>query len=81
MTWVLIVGLVWLAVGLLIGIPLALAIRRAEEDEGALTQWGPSDLPARTAARREPPPGQRVLPRRPRAGRPQRQDGEPGPPS
>jgi hypothetical protein len=81
MTWVLIVGLVWLAVGLLLGIPLALAIRHAEEDEGALTQWGPSDPPARTAARREPPPGQPELPRRPRAGRPQRQDGEPGPPS
>jgi hypothetical protein len=81
MTWVLIVGLVWLTVGVLIGIPLARAIRFAEEDEQAPIRWDPSDLPAPTAVPREPDPGQRLPPRRPRAGRPHREDGEPGRPS
>jgi|tagenome__1003787_1003787.scaffolds.fasta_scaffold16170440_1 hypothetical protein len=80
MTWVLIIGLVWLVVGILLGIPLARAIRFAEEDEDALTGWVPSDPPATapTAVPRERPVGQRSLTRRPRADRPPREDPEPG---
>jgi hypothetical protein len=81
MEWVLIVALVWLVVGLLLGIPLARAIRFADEDEDALTGWVPSDPPAPTAVPRERPAGPRPLPRRPRPDRPSPEDPEPGSPA
>lgn len=81
MEWVLIVGLVWLVVGLLLGIPLARAIRFADEDEDALTGWVPSDPPTPTAVPREPPAGLRYLPRRPRPDRPDGEDPEPDRPA
>jgi hypothetical protein len=79
MIWVLIVGLVWLAVGLLVGIPLARAIRAAEDSEETLTGWMPSEPPAPTAAPRERPGGRRVPPRRPPPVPPRREPPWPGP--